>query len=79
MIELTRLGSHREPLWINPDLIATMEAHPDTVIALTTGSKVMVVEDVAQVVERVRAWRVSIAHGAAASRGLTARPMTVNP
>ena len=71
MIELTRLGSHREPLWINPDLICTMEAHPDTVIALTKGSKVMVVEDVATVVERVRAWRISIAEGAVASRALT--------
>ena len=71
MIELTRLGSHREPLWINPDLICTMEAHPDTVIALTTGSKVMVVEDVATVVERVRAWRISIAEGAVTSRALT--------
>lgn len=71
MIELQRLGAHGEPVWLNPDLIATIEAHPDTVIALTSGSKVMVVEDVAQVVERVRAWRVSIAEGAVASRALT--------
>ena len=44
MIELTRLGSRREPLWINPDLIATLEAHPDTVIVMTNGSKVMVAQ-----------------------------------
>jgi len=77
MIELTRLGSRREPLWLNPDLIATIEAHPDTVIALTTSSKVMVVEDVSTVVERVRAWRVSIAEGAVVSSGPKPRPMSV--
>ena len=72
MIELTRLGSRREPLWLNPDLVATIEAHPDTLISLTTGSKLMVVEDVGEVVARIRAWRVSIAEGALASRGLSA-------
>ena len=72
MIELTRLGSRREALWLNPDLIATMEAHPDTVIALTTGARVMVLESVEEVVQRVRAWRVSVLEGALGpSRGLT--------
>jgi flagellar protein FlbD len=64
MIELHRLGAHGEPLWLNPDLIATIEAHPDTVVALTTGTKVMVAEPVEQVIDRVRAWRVSVARGA---------------
>ena len=71
MIELTRLGSRREPLWLNPDLITTIEAHPDTVIALTTGSKVMVVEDSDEVVARVHAWRVSVLERALGSRPLT--------
>ncbi len=64
MIELTRLGTAREPLWLNPDLIATIEAHPDTVLSLTTGTKVMVLEPVREVVERVNAWRVGIARQA---------------
>jgi flagellar protein FlbD len=64
MIELHRLGAHGEPLWLNPDLIATLEAHPDTVIGLTTGTKVMVAETVGQVIDEVRAWRVSVARGA---------------
>ena len=64
MIELHRLGAHGEPLWLNPDLIATIEAHPDTVIALTTGTKVMVAETVDEVIDGVRAWRVSVARGA---------------
>ncbi len=64
MIELNRLGAHGDPVWVNPDLIATMEAHPDTVIVLTTGTKLVVAESVEEVVDRVRAWRVSVARGA---------------
>jgi len=64
MIELHRLGAHGDPLWLNPDLIATLEAHPDTVVALTTGTKVMVAETIDEVIDRVRAWRVSVARGA---------------
>jgi flagellar protein FlbD len=71
MIELTRLGSRREPLWLNPDVIVTMEAHPDTVITLATGSKVMVVEATHEVVERVRDWRVEVLERALGSRPLT--------
>ena len=71
MIELTRLGSRSEPLWLNPDLITTIEAHPDTVIALTTGSKVMVVEPSDEVVSRIHAWRVSVLERALGSRPLT--------
>jgi flagellar protein FlbD len=64
MIQLHRLGTHAEPVWLNPDLIATIEAHPDTVLALTTGTKVMVSERVEEVVAQVREWRVAIARGA---------------
>jgi flagellar protein FlbD len=64
LIELHRLGAHGETVWLNPDLIATIEAHPDTVIALTTGTKVVVADHVDDVVERIRAWRVSVARGA---------------
>jgi flagellar protein FlbD len=64
MIELHRLGAHGEPVWLNPDLIATIEAHPDTVVALTTGTKVVVAERIDDVVARIREWRVAIARGA---------------
>jgi flagellar protein FlbD len=66
MVEVSRLGAHGDPVWLNPDLIATMEAHPDTVIVLTTGTKVVVAESVDEVIARVRAWRVSVARGALA-------------
>ena len=71
MIQLTRLGSHGEPLWINPDLIATLEAHPDTVVAMTNNNKVMVREPIDEVVERIRAWRVDVLERAMGSRPLT--------
>ena len=64
MIQLSRLGAHGDPVWVNPDLVATIEAHPDTVIALTTGTKVVVADSVDDVIDRVREWRVSIARGA---------------
>jgi flagellar protein FlbD len=64
LIQLRRLGAHGEPLWLNPDLIATIEAHPDTVVALTTGTKLVVADTVDEVIDRVRAWRVSVARGA---------------
>ena len=63
MIELKRLGAHGEPVWVNPDLIATMEAHPDTVLVLTTGTKLVVADSVDEVIDRVREWRVSVARG----------------
>ena len=66
MIELHRLGAHGDTLWLNPDLIATIEAHPDTVLSLTTGTKLMVSEPVDEVIGRVRAWRVAVARGALA-------------
>ena len=64
MIQLSRLGAHGDPIWLNPDLIATIEAHPDTVIALTTGTKVVVADSIDEVIDRVREWRVSVARGA---------------
>jgi flagellar protein FlbD len=64
MVELNRLGAHGEPVWVNPDLIATIEAHPDTVLVLTTGTKVVVSDSIDEVVDSIRAWRVGIARGA---------------
>ena len=59
MIELTRLGAHGERFWLNADLVATIEAHPDTVVGLTTGTKITVREPADDVVERIRAWRLA--------------------
>ena len=60
MITLHRLGHRSEPLHLNPDLITTVEAHPDTVVTLTTGSKIVVSEAPEQVADAVRSWRAGI-------------------
>ncbi len=61
MIVLHRLGHDAEPFHLNPDLIVTVEATPDTVIALTTGAKIVVLESPDRVSDEVRAWRAGIA------------------
>jgi flagellar protein FlbD len=60
MITLHRLGIRSEELHLNPDLITTIEAHPDTVITLATGSKVVVSEPPDEIAEAVREWRAGI-------------------
>jgi flagellar protein FlbD len=63
MIELHRLGQP-EPFLLNPDLVVTVEAHPDTVIHLATGARVVVTESPDEVSGLVRDWRVSITNAA---------------
>jgi flagellar protein FlbD len=60
MIRLTRIN--RVPLVLNSDLIEHLEATPDTVIALTTGQKLVVMESADEVVRRVIEFRRSIAN-----------------
>ena len=60
MIVLHRLAHRPEPFHLNPDLITTVEALPDTHVSLTTGSKVVVCESPDEVADAVRAWRVQV-------------------
>ena len=60
MIQLHRLGRDPEPFHLNPDLIVTIEAHPDTVVHLTTGANLVVAESPEEVVAEVRSWRRSM-------------------
>ena len=55
MITLTRLNGSQ--FVVNSDLVELMEASPDTVITLTTGRKLVVVETVDQVIARVKEFR----------------------
>ncbi len=68
MITLHRLGHAEHELHVNPDLIVTIEATPDTVITLANGSKLLVSEDPAQVAAAVRHYRVVILAGALRER-----------
>jgi flagellar protein FlbD len=58
MIQLTRLN--HVPLIVNADLIEHVEVTPDTVIALTTGQKFLVLESAEEVVEKVIQFRRAI-------------------
>jgi flagellar protein FlbD len=60
MIRLHRLGSSYEPFYVNPDLIATMEGHPDVVLTLTNGTKIVVAESDDEVVTAIRRWRIDV-------------------
>lgn len=55
MIKVTRLD-HSE-LVVNAELIETVEATPDTVITLTSGKKLVVSEEVEEIVRRVMEYR----------------------
>jgi flagellar protein FlbD len=55
MIRLTRIN--HVPLVLNADLIEHIEITPDTVIAMTSGQKFMVLESADQVIERVIEFR----------------------
>jgi flagellar protein FlbD len=55
MIHLTRIN--RVPLVLNADLIEHIEATPDTVISLTNGQKLVVLEGADEVIERVIQFR----------------------
>ena len=60
MIQIHRLGHPDEPFYLNPDLIQTVESNPDTVITLTTQTRVVVSESADAVVDAIRDWRVEI-------------------
>jgi flagellar protein FlbD len=72
MIQLTRVN--KVPLIINADLIEHIDANPDTVITLSGGQKFMVLESPTDVVDRVVAYRRSIAAPVWSARQIPVRP-----
>lgn len=60
MIRLTRIN--RVPLVLNSDLIEHVEVTPDTVITLTTGQKLVVMESADDVIRKVVEFRRLIAN-----------------
>ncbi|TDX51925.1 flagellar FlbD family protein [Orenia marismortui] len=59
IIEVTRLNDSK--LVINAELIETIESTPDTVITLTTNHRLIVKEDIDEVVEKVIAYKRKVA------------------
>lgn len=58
MLELTRLNG--SVYFINPDLIFTIEATPDTVVRLTNGENLVIKESVPEFIERFEAYKQRI-------------------
>lgn len=58
MITLTRLNGHQ--VCLNADLIERVETTPDTVVTLGDGKRYVVREPMAEVVDRVVAFRAAI-------------------
>ena len=58
MIELTRLNG--KPMVLNSDLIKTAEASPDTMLTLINGEKLIVREDLGEIVDRTLAYRAQL-------------------
>ena len=71
MINLTRLNG--QAFVLNCDLIERVDETPDTVITLVDGTKYVVNETLAEVVERVRSFRSTVI---AAAEGITTGPGT---
>ncbi len=59
MISVTRLNG--DEFNVNAELIETLESTPDTLITLTTGRKMMVLESTDEVIDRVLQYRSQIA------------------
>ncbi len=57
MIKLTRLNQRE--FVVNAEMIEFVEATPDTIISMVSGKKVMVVENVDVVIERVVEYKKS--------------------
>lgn len=68
MIQLTRLN--RTMIYLNPDLIKTIEEAPDTTICLMNGEYYLVLEKASEVVEKIIDYRVIIQRRLAKPDGL---------
>ena len=60
MIALHRLTHPDQVVFVNSDLIQTIEATPDTVVSLTNSSKLLVIEKPYEILGLIRSWRGSI-------------------
>ena len=66
MILLSRLDGR--DVWVNEDLLLTVERTPDTLLTLTTGLRLLVREPVDEVVARIVAFRRRLHGGPARAR-----------
>jgi uncharacterized protein YlzI (FlbEa/FlbD family) len=73
VIALHRLGHPDEDYFLNPDLIVSIEATPDSVVTLTTGIKLLVSECPEEIVTAIARWRADVLEAALPRRGASER------
>jgi flagellar protein FlbD len=69
MIAVHRLRG--EPMFLNADLLESIEATPDTVITLVDGRRIVVADSPEDIAERIVEFRASVLVSAAELRGVT--------
>lgn len=78
VILLHRLAREPEPFHLNPDLVLTVEAHPDTIITLTSGVRIPVTETPDAVRNAIAAWRSGLLIDALRAVGLDSSVVSLN-
>ena len=58
MIKLTRLN--QSVIYLNPDLMKSIEETPDTVICLENGERYLVLEKASQIIDKIIDFRVAV-------------------
>ena len=66
-----------EPLFLNADLIESIEAMPDTVVTLADGRRVVLSDTPEEIVERIAAFRASVLVAAEELRSRPRAPLVV--
>ncbi len=77
MIAVHRLRG--EPMFLNADLVESIEATPDTVLTLVDGRRIVVAESPEEVADLIVEFRESILVSAAELRGATTPVATIHP
>ncbi len=72
MILLTKIN--KAPIAVNCDLIEYIEETPDSVITLTTGDKVVVQQSMADIIQKIVAYRKTVAGLVEAERNIRRVP-----
>jgi len=62
MIKLTRLNN--STIYLNPDLIKSIEETPDTIISLVNDDHYLVREKTEEIIDKIVSYRVRISHQA---------------
>ncbi len=76
MIAVHRLGG--EPMFLNADLLESIEATPDTVITLVDGRRIVVADSPEEIAERIVEFRASVLVSAAELRGVSSSVSSIH-